>query len=109
MTRTGSVMSVEAAVSPPQFSESYETKLKIATGSVRVELPAITSNLLWLLCLSGERRGEEAARDQRYERASLQRVSLNQLNHPARRMRLCSARSQGICCRTSAHALASHG
>jgi len=27
-----------------------------------------------------------------------------QLNHPALRMRSCSARSRGMCCRTSAHA-----
>ena len=38
----------DAAVSPPQFSESYDTKLKIATGSVRVELPAMISEKMKL-------------------------------------------------------------
>ena len=33
---------------PPQFSESYETKLKIATGRVRVEFPAMTSEKMKL-------------------------------------------------------------
>src|SRR5712692_8576335 len=46
----------------------------------------------------GERHGEEATRDQRHKGAPLHRVTLVQLNHPARRMRLCSASSQGICC-----------
>jgi hypothetical protein len=29
-------MMVDAAVSPPQFNESHETKLNTATGSVRL-------------------------------------------------------------------------
>src|SRR5215831_20080706 len=48
ITSTGSVMMVDAAVRPPQFRESYETKLKMATGSVRVVLPAITSEKMKL-------------------------------------------------------------
>ena len=61
------------------------------------------------LRLDGERRDDDAASEHRHEGAPLHCVIPHQLNHPARRMRRCSASSQGICCRTSAHALASHG